>query len=335
VKVDDGRFGDPRRRADTRYPLLIEPSAGSGDDALFEDARQLAPPVGPGGAGSQTDRWGEEYKTACVRRPQRPGGETAPLPKPWSQDEWDPFTAPGADKPPEPKPPPPEPKPPPEAPERPICIGSQCLHPKGETAPPPSPAPAPPAAKAPEPPRPQEVILGVSANERYEGEREWPWWKKLLYPFFRGWKAPESRPISRAAYELQTLKEEERRDEVELTPEAEALAKRDLAAFYRTCGTHRVRQVVERKGVAYHFSTGSPGDREISVLPYGVSRQTADRPELHPAQAQPFLDDQAPWLEQLSSPSPALPQRFMLEPWSELLLETGTVQPHQLSPLQK
>jgi len=340
VAMDDGRFGDTRRREDTRYPLLLTPSAGSGgrplDDHLFADAQQLAPPAGPSGAGAQTDRWGEEYQAACVRRPSH-GAEPAPPPKPWSQDEWDPLTAPGAAAPPEPKPPPAGPKPPPEEPERPICIGSQCLHPKGEPAPP---ATAPPAAKAqerpppPKPPPPREVILGVSANERSEGEREWPWWKRLLYPLFRGWKVPEPRPIYRAAYELRTLKEEERRDEVELTPEAEALAKRDLAAFYRTCGTHRVRQVVERKGVAYHFSTGSPGDREISVLPYGVSRQTADRPELHPPRAQAFLDDQAPWLEQLSAPSPALPQRFVLEPWSELLLETGTLQPHQLSPLQ-
>src|SRR6185295_993267 len=211
-----------------------------------------------------------------------------------------------------------------------------CLNPKGEAPPASSNANAkPPASATANATPPQEVILGVSANERYEEERAWPWWKKLLYPFFRGWKAPDPRPIYRGAYELQVLKEEEHPDEVELTAEAEALAKRDLAAFYRTCGTHRVRQVVERKGVAYHFSTGSPGDREISVLPYGVSRQTADRPELHPSQSQPFLDDQAPWLEQLSAPSPALPQRFVLEPWSELLLEEGILQPHQLSPLQR
>jgi len=336
VALDDGRFGDPRRRQDTRSPLLLEPSARSPvDDHLFTDAQQLAPPLGPSGVGAQTDRWGEEYKTACVRNAKRgPGEEPAPLPKPWSQDEWDPFTAPGAAEPPKPKPPPPEPKPPPQEQEGPICIGSQCLHPKGEP-PPPAPAKAgPPPAPTPKPPpKSRDVILGVSANEHLEGERSWPWWKKLLYPFFRGWKEPAKRPIYRGAYELRTLKEDERRDEVELTEEAEALARRDLAAFYRTCGTHRVQQVVERKGVAYHFAPGSPGDREISVRPYGVSRQTAGRDELHPAQSQPFLDDQAAWLELLAAPSPALPQRFVLEPWSELLLEAGAVQPHQLSPL--
>jgi hypothetical protein len=381
VAVDDGRFGDPRRRQDTRYPLLIEPAKSPRtplDDHLFEDAQQLAPPVGPGSAGAQTDRWGEEYRTACVRSPPRPGEEPSPLPKPWSQDDWDPFTAPGGTElPKEQKPPAPEPKPPPKQEEGPVCIESPgkaplCIHPKGEQ--PASPAPtssasaqsaptssaptssapaspssapsaptssAPAAAKAEEtpaqsaapPPKPQEVVLGVSASERYEGERSWPWWKKLLFPLFRGWKAPEPRPIYRSAYELRTLKEPERSDEVELTEEAEALAKRDLAAFYRRCGTHRVRQVVERKGVAYHFAPGSPGDREITVLPYGVSRQSTERPELQPQRAQPFLDDQAPWLELLSAPSPALPQQLVLEPWSELLLESGTVQPHQLSPL--
>lgn len=345
VALDDGRFGDPRRREDTRYPLLLEPSAGPGtppDDRLFADAQQLAPPPGPSGAGAQTDRWGEEYQAACVRRPPKAGEEPAPLPKPWSQDEWDPFTAPGAAEPPKPKPPPKEPKPPPKQEEGPICIESPgkpplCLHQKGEgAAPGPAKAEGTPApAPAPQPTTPKDVILGVSANERYEEERSWPWWKKLLYPLFRGWKPPAPRPIYRGAYELRTLKDEERRDEMELTEEAEALAKRDLAAFYRTCGTHRVRQVVERKGVAYHFAPGSPGDREISVRPYGVSRQTAEKDELHPAQSQPFLDDQAPWLELLAAPSPALPQRFVLEPWSEWLLETGTVQPGQLSPLQR
>jgi hypothetical protein len=174
----------------------------------------------------------------------------------------------------------------------------------------------------------REVILGVSANQRLEGERRWSWWKRLLSAFSSR-KEPEPRPIYRGAYEVRTLQEGEVED-VHLTDEAEALAKKDLPAFYRACGTHRVRQVIQRKGVAYHFAPWSPGDLEISVLPYGVSRKAAESDALHPEQVQGFFSGRAEWLDQLSERSAGIPRELVLEPWSELLLEDGVVQPHQL-----
>jgi len=175
------------------------------------------------------------------------------------------------------------------------------------------------------------VILGVSAGERLEGERRWSWWKRLLYPLLFSREAPEPRPIYRGAYELRTLHEGGVED-VRLTEEAAALARKDLPAFYRACGTHRVRQVIARKGVAYHFAPGSPGDLEISVLPYGVSRKAAGSPALHPERVADFLRKQSTWQEELSARSSGIPWQLVLEPWSELLLETRVVQPHQLSP---
>lgn len=363
LSLDDGRFADPRKRSDTRSPLLLEMGPGSRqlpDDAhLYEDATQLAEVPAPGGPGAQTDRWGNAFTHSCVRGAPGAAAQVSPLeapsplPRPWSQDDWDGLSR--RKQPPARPPPPPAKAPPPK--EKPLCIeppggnGSApvCLHQKG-TEPPKGaePAPAPSRGFVPETSeRPQtppeaktaasqagarrEVILGVSANERLEGERHWPWWKRVLYPLLFSWKAPEPRPIYRGAYELRTLHEGSE-EEVHLTDEAAALAREDLPAFYRACGTHRVSQVIERKGVAYHFAPGSPGDLEISVLPYGVSRKAAESPALHPERVRDFLEGRSSWLEELSARSSGLPWQLVLEPWSELLLEAGVVQPHQLSP---
>ncbi|HVE87369.1 MAG TPA: hypothetical protein VND93_31145, partial [Myxococcales bacterium] len=338
VSFDEERFADPRKRLGTRYPLLME--LGKRGDHLSADAAQLAPaPALP-----------VALNSSCVEGSpgDAPAPAPAPLPppKPWSQDDWDQLSSP---PPPEKKPPAAPPPAPPKAPEGdgregPICIdspggqksGPLCLHPKGEKATSPpgaatasSPAPAaPPASMQP----PKDTILDVSANRRPEGERRWPWWKKLLAPLF-GWKAPEPlpRPIYRGAYEIHTLRQNGA-GEVRLTEEAAALAKKDLAAFYRTCGTHRATQVVERKGVAYHYSPGGPGDREVTVLPYGVSQQAAGSDAFHPATVQGLFTGRARWLDQLSQPSAGFPEWEVLEPWSELLLESGVLQPHQLAP---
>src|SRR6185369_1359328 len=199
-------------------------------------------------------------KSACL---EGASGETPvpvpPMPPPWKQDDWDAraFREP---PPPRPSPPsPPAPSPPEgEARQGPICIDAPgggkpiCLHPKGEEAP----GALGPMAKPQPPSLPlggdaggqREVVLDVSANRRLDGERRWSWWQKLWGPLFAGWKGPDPpRPIYRGAYEVRTLREEEGAQSPRLTDEAIALARKDLAAFYRTCGTHRVTQVVERK----------------------------------------------------------------------------------------
>jgi hypothetical protein len=94
-----------------------------------------------------------------------------------------------------------------------------------------------------------------------------------------------------------------------------------------------VTQVVERKGIAAHSSPGSRYDREVSVLPYGVSRMASGSDAFRPSTVRDFLDGRARWLGGLSEPSDGVPEQLVLEPWSELLLETGVLQPHQLSPL--
>jgi hypothetical protein len=341
LALDNRHASDPLKRIDTRYPMLLE--LGPGADHLSMDAVQLAqvaPPV--------------PLKSACLEG--GPGGEAPmplppPPPSPWSQDDWD---ARAFREPPPPKPvPPPPPSPPPEgeAGQGPICIdapggqgGGQggkplCLHARGEEAP--APGASRPAAAAPGLPQgapggsgePREVVLDVSSNRRPDGERRWPWWKRLLGPLFWGWKGPDPpRPIYREAYEMRTLRENAR-EEPRLTEKALELARKDLPAFYRACGTHRVTQVVERKGISSHYSPGSLYDREVTVLPYGVARMSAGGDAFRPATVQDFLGGRASWLGALSEPSDGIPQELVLEPWSELLLESGVVQPHQLSPL--
>jgi hypothetical protein len=332
LALDEDRFGDRRKRIDTRYPLVLE--LGPGADRLSADAVQLArvsPPV--------------PLKGACL---EEASGETPvpvpSMPAPWKPDDWDAraFREP---PPPKPSPPPSPPAPPPAEEERqgPICIDAPggggkplCLHPKGGEAP----GTPGPAASSQPPPLPlgdaggqREVVLDVSANRRLDGERRWSWWQKLWGPLFEGWKGPDPpRPIYRGAYEIRTLQEKEGAESPRLTDEAIALARKDLAAFYRTCGTHRVTQVVGRKGVAYHYSPGSLYDREVTVLPYGVSAQASSGDAFRPATVQDFLGGRAKWLGALSEPSDGVPELLVLEPWSQLLLESGVLQPSQLLP---
>jgi hypothetical protein len=63
-----------------------------------------------------------------------------------------------------------------------------------------------------------------------------------------------------------------------------------------------------------------------------VSAKTAETAPFHPSHVPAFFDSRAKLLGQLSASSPAIPERLVLEPWSELLLERGVVQPHQLVP---
>jgi len=333
LPADEGRFADGRMRVGARYPALLE--LGADGDRLSTDAAQLATGEAPPVALESKCVEGSSEKT--------PAPAPVPPPRPWSQDDWDGLSSRPPPKKEAPAAPPAAPKG--EAREGPICVegagggksGPLCLHPKGEEAKAPSTPRSPAAPAPPSPPQApgagekRDAVLDVSANRRPEGERRWPWWKRLVLPLFTGWKAPDPpRPIYRGAYEVRTLREEA--GEVRLTEEAAALARKDLAAFYKTCGTHRVSAVVERKGIAYHYSVGSPGDREVTVLPYGVSQQAAGSDAFHPATVSDFLAGRARWLEELSRPSSGFPERLVLEPWSQLLLETGVLQPHQLSP---
>ena len=332
LSLDERRFGDRRKRFDTRYPLLLE--LESGGDRLSTDAAQLSEVAPPA-----------PLQSACLEGvPNETPVPLPPLPPAWSQDDWDArsFREP---PPPKPAPPPAPPAPAPaaggESGQGPICIDARggqtvCLHPRGTEAPEPA-----GKAAAPEPPQlplggagdQREVVLDVSANRKPDGERRWSWWKKLLGPLFWGWKGPEPpRPIYRGAYELHTLRENAQ-EAPRLTEEATALAQKDLEAFFRKCGTHRVTQVVERKGIAYHYSPGSLFDREVTVLPYGISQPAASGDAFRPNTVQDFLDGRAKWLRALSEPSGGIPEQLVLEPWSQVLLESGVLQPHQLSPL--
>lgn len=350
---DDGGATEPVKRSDTRYPLLLERDADP-EAHLFSDEQQFVSISAPVVAGAQTDRRGREFPGACVRTPAAGPAPEPPAPapplRPWSQEVWDPLAFRGTG------PALAAPRPLDEseeakeeaAPPGPICIqvpgqdGKQqlCLREKGTEgeAPVAAPVPAPAPKAAPgEPPSGggqarSEVVLGISASHRFAGERRWPWWKRWLYPLLLSWKEPVPfRSIVRGAYEVRSLQEGSD-EEIVLTEEAAKLARTDLAAFYRACGTHRVRQVVERKGIAYYLGLGSPGDLEVSVLPYGVSGDTVNDPALHPERARGLFSGRADLLDRLSVRSPGVPHWLILEPWSELLLEAGVVEPHQLAP---
>jgi hypothetical protein len=366
---EDGGVADPWKRFDTRYPVVlalggprsrphVEPDAH-----LFTDEEQFAAALAPVPVGTQTNWRGDAFPRLCVRPAReafpvsRQGASTeepAPLPQPWRPRDWDALylrgTRPALVTPrpaDEPWQAPPEEQ---EEASGPLCIqpggteGSAplCLHKKGEeavAAEPPSSKASSPGAKPAAAPKeeapegeevPREVVLGVSANLRLDGERKWPWWKGLLYSVFLSWREPSpARPIYRGAYEVRGLKDAGP-EELVLTEEAAALARENLAAFYRVCGTHRVSQVLERKGLVYRLSPGSPGALDISVQPYGVSAKSAEAAPFHPAHIPAFFDSRARLLGQLSASSPAIPERLVLEPWSEFLLGMGIVQPHQL-----
>ncbi len=189
--------------------------------------------------------------------------------------------------------------------------------------------------------------------------REWPRIKKIVL----FWKDSPKRILYRGSFEVEGYSGKLLPD-FEITEEAKKLAVSNISGFYKKYGTHYVSQLINRRGFVYYFSLGSPEDKDIKVIPFGMAEpQVGTMPGrimsgipgmgksgccllpgflnifdskdktpdvLKPKTVKEFFDNKDRIIRLFEDDSNAVPARIGLEPWSEYLLNKGILKPHQL-----
>lgn len=178
---------------------------------------------------------------------------------------------------------------------------------------------APPSASEAPAVDAESDVLRVNALIVPHSVRRWSFWRQVL----RFWRRPPApRVIYRGVLEVvggpPPLPQG-----FGLSPEAERLAREAPGEFRALCGTHYVSQVIGRRGVVFYFTLGSPGDREIAVLPFGLGGGALRSTLLAPATVRDFFDGMEVLARLLGDGDAALPVGLVLEPWSEYLRSRG------------
>lgn len=180
------------------------------------------------------------------------------------------------------------------------------------------------------------------------------------------WKDSPERVLYRGSFEIEGYSDKLLPD-FEITEDAKKLASEDISAFYRKYGTHYINQIQHRRGFVYYFSMNSPDDKDIEIIPYGMTEPEAASPVpegmfgnmpglmesgcclipqldilnifnsgqkppevLKPKTVNEFFSSRTKIIQLFESDKKAIPIRISLEPWSEYLLDRGILKPHQL-----
>lgn len=166
-----------------------------------------------------------------------------------------------------------------------------------------------------------ESILSLKAIESVYGTRKWAWWRPFVF-FWRS--APRERVIHRTLYEYRGATPL-LASNFELTDQAKKLAKEDIKGFFKECGTHYVRRIIHRRGVVFYYTAGSPGDREIAIVPFGLSQRTLANPIFSSKTVREFRDQVDQLRRVMEDSGEAIPERVDLEPWVNYLRFRGLI----------
>lgn len=202
-------------------------------------------------------------------------------------------------------------------------------------------------------------IVNISNDYYPHSFREWSKLKKIV--FF--WKDSPKRILYRGSFEIEGYSKKLLPD-FEISEEAKKIAMTGISKFYNKYGTHYVSQIMHRRGFVYYFSFGSPDDKDIEVIPFGMADPMTENVSeemlsgiqsmgksgcclfpklfslfdfkdntpgiLKPKTVKEFFMNKEKIVQLFKDDRSAVPVRIGLEPWSEYLLNKGILKPHQL-----